>query len=150
MSKEDILKNKVGKDPGFRVPEGYFDDIYAKISSSLPEKQIEKPKPMTTWQKIRPYVYLAAMFAGIWCMMKMFHTMTIAPTVSLENPPAAIAEAMNSSEYVDEYISPADMNDYDMEIGLGEEYSDFNEFVEDFDYQLDEDIASLDIDELMK
>ena len=56
---------------------------------------------MTRWQRMKPYVYLAAMFAGIWCTMKMVTMIQSAPAgteVSLDNPPAMIAQAMSSPE----------------------------------------------------
>ena len=111
---KDKLKDKFGQDPGFKVPDGYFDEIFTKISDSLPERTIEKPMPLTMWQRVRPYVYLAAMFAGIWCMMKMFHTMTTMPDVSLDNPPQVVAEALAHPENADELASVENVNDYEL------------------------------------
>lgn len=73
MSKEkaDIL-SKIGKDAGFKVPEGYFDDFAERLAEQLPEPTITPIVPATRWQRIRPFVYMAAMFVGIWLMMKIF------------------------------------------------------------------------------
>ena len=148
MKAEDKIRERYGTDPGFKVPEGYFDNIYAKIASDLPVKESVIQKPLTTWQRVRPYVYLAAMFAGIWCMMKMIHMMTIAPDVSLENPPALIAEAMSEPENVDVYVPTGVVSEMDVVTRLSEEYDSFDEFVDDFGYEFDEDIAYIDFSEI--
>lgn len=145
MNKEEKLKVKIGTETGFKVPDGYFDEVFSKIAASLPEQTIEKPKPLTKWQRMKPYVYMAAMFAGIWCMMKMFHSMTIQLGVSLENPPAVIAEAMSNNSFVEEYMTIDNLSGYEMETSLEGEYEDFDDFVADFDYQFEEDIEKLDI-----
>ncbi len=73
MNKEtkDIL-TKIGKDAGFRVPEDYFDTFAEKIVKDLPEPEITPIIQPTRWQRVRPFVYMAAMFVGIWLMMKIF------------------------------------------------------------------------------
>ena len=59
------------------VPEGFFEDFVAKMEAMLPERpEAEQPRRIehrTTWQRVRPYVYMAAMFAGIWCMLEMYN-----------------------------------------------------------------------------
>ena len=64
MDKKSDILTKVGKDAGFNVPEGYFADFAKKMAASLPEKQIPAKRKPTRWLRIRPYVYMAAMFAG--------------------------------------------------------------------------------------
>ena len=74
MKQEDseILK-KLGKDPGFKTPDHYFADFSKNLMDSLPEIQVtEEPKP-SLWNRYKTYVYMAAMFAGIWCMMHIFN-----------------------------------------------------------------------------
>lgn len=72
MNESNQILNKIGRHDGMTVPEGYFADFVKQMESSLPHREIaEKPKP-TLWFRIRPYVYMAAMFAGIYCMMEMF------------------------------------------------------------------------------
>ncbi|MBR5639821.1 MAG: hypothetical protein IKW83_08670 [Muribaculaceae bacterium] len=39
---------------------------------SLPEVQITEEEKPTLWVRLRPFVYMAAMFAGIWLMMNIF------------------------------------------------------------------------------
>lgn len=101
MKPEDKLKERIGTDPGFRVPDGYFEEVFVKIQQQLPEREPVRVAPVGRWQRLKPYVYLAAMFAGIWCTMKMVTMMqqgAVPEQVSLDSPPAMIAQAMSSPE----------------------------------------------------
>lgn len=71
-NKSDIL-SRIGKDAGFKVPEGYFDSFTSQMESKLPEQEVHPIPQPTKWQKIRPFIYMAAMFVGIWLMMKIFN-----------------------------------------------------------------------------
>ncbi len=79
MKAEDKIRQRYGSDTGFSVPDGYFDQVFAKIGSELPERETPPVVKMTRWQRMKPYVYLAAMFAGIWCTMKMVTMIQSAP-----------------------------------------------------------------------
>lgn len=75
MKQEDSeILQKLGKEPGFKVPEHFFDDFSKSMMDKLPEVQITETdvKP-SVWERVRPYVYMAAMFAGIWCMAHIFN-----------------------------------------------------------------------------
>ena len=149
MKEDKKILDKVNRNSGMTVPENYFADFAEKMMQSLPEK--EEPiitKPLTTWQKIRPYVYLAAMFAGIWCMMKMFHMMTVAPDISLENVPELVAEAMSKPENIDVYVPTGVVSETDVVTQLAEEYESFDEFINNFGYEFDENISYIDFSEL--
>ncbi|MDE6041567.1 MAG: hypothetical protein K2F99_08335, partial [Muribaculaceae bacterium] len=77
----------------------------------LPDRpELERPddflasQPRTLWQKVRPYVYMAAMFAGIWLMLQMFNMMGNAGQLApMENNPV-LAEALSNDEFVYDYI----------------------------------------------
>lgn len=99
------LAETMGRHDGMTVPEGYFSDFQARMESMLPEhKIVERPVNRTRWQIVRPYVYLAAMFAGIWCMLQMFHMMggggqgVVSPDT---NP--VLAEAISDDTFMDDY-----------------------------------------------
>lgn len=112
MKPEDKLKERVGTDPGFRVPDGYFEEVFVKIQQQLPEREPVRVAPVGRWQRIKPYVYLAAMFAGIWCTMKMVTMMqqgAIPEQVSLESPPAMIAQAMSTPEVAKPLVGTSSM-----------------------------------------
>lgn len=143
MRQEEQLKDKYGTDPGFRVPDGYFEELNLKIMSSLPPYQ-EAPKvvELSRWQRIKPYVYLAAMFAGIWLMMKVFHTVSTAGDLNLDNPPAAIARAM--ADYGEETLPYYPIaSEYALEEEVSENYENIEEFQSDFGYELKPEYADI-------
>ena len=65
MAKEDYLLSKCGRENPFKVPEGYFDQFTDDLMAKLPERTFdeEAPRKVTLWDKVKPVVYLAAMFA---------------------------------------------------------------------------------------
>lgn len=127
---EDILK-KINRNDGMTVPEGFFEDFAAKMEAMLPERpEAEQPRRIehrTTWQRIRPYVYMAAMFAGIWCMLKMF-TMMGPGNIDLSiDKNHILTDALSDDNFVYEYIID-DLNDSEL---FDEMYND-SISVEDF------------------
>ena len=132
MKNADFLQDKIGRDPGFRVPDGYFEDFTIKTMESLP------PYPE---QPVKPYVYMAAMFAGIWLTMKMFHDVsTAASRLSLDNPPEAVAYAMASYDGPEtSYMYDDNLNDYELMKEVGEEYASMDAFEDAFGYEPQEE-----------
>ena len=115
---KDIL-TKAARNDGMTVPDGYFDDFAARMAASLPEMEWEKPQPKvmphTAWQRVRPYLYLAAMFMGVWCMMKMFDLMrTDSSGLSIDNNPVMTA-ALNNDHFINDYfINEGDISEYQL------------------------------------
>ena len=62
MKEEDELVKKCGTKNPFMVPEGYFDNFSKELMNKLPEKeQTSAPQEtITTWQRIKPWIYYAA------------------------------------------------------------------------------------------
>lgn len=134
-TRHDILE-KAGHKTGYTVPEGYFDSVRSKIMLNLPEYQEEKPEKLSKWKRVQPYIYMAAMFAGIWCMMKMFHMMTTTD-LSLDNPPATVALAMADPDHNAYWISETDNSEvFELEDELCDSYDSFDDFKKDFDNTL--------------
>ena len=73
MGKEDNILRKVGTGNPFRVPENYFEDFTQELMSKLPEKE---PLPLmpepTLWQRVKPWIYMTAMFVGIMLSVRIF------------------------------------------------------------------------------
>ncbi len=139
---KDILE-KVNRNDGIKVPEGYFDDFARRMEASLPRQSWEEEAanetphvvPRSFWQKIRPYAYMAAMFMGVWCMMKTFDMMRPSTTLSFDSNPD-LAAAVSNEYFVDNYIlNNGDISEYELLSDLYEtgyippsgsdEYSDF-------------------------
>jgi len=53
-----------GENP-FKVPDGYMEGLASQIMSQLPEKTIEEPKRASLMERVRPWLYMAAIFAGL-------------------------------------------------------------------------------------
>lgn len=117
---------KYGKDSGMKVPDGFFEEFEKKVMSELPPYQAApKPIELSKWQRIKPYVYLAAMFCGIWLMMKLFHTVSEPFTQGFDNLPEAIVQILDG-EYEDMHYllgSP----DYMLEEEVAMEYDSMDE-----------------------
>ncbi|MCH5221559.1 MAG: hypothetical protein J1F05_04430 [Muribaculaceae bacterium] len=137
---------------GLRVPDGYFDDFNARMAAMLPERpEIEQAgygdnEPKSLWAKVRPYVYMAAMFAGVWCMLQMFHSIGGASKLQPMTENAALAKALSSDEFFMDYVYD-DINSWDIldemvEDGtideeLPHEYLiDYDSYADDGDYIL--------------
>ena len=125
MKQEDRLKEVFGKDAGWRVPEGYFDSFHNDILENLPPYKAAEKIKVSAWQRVKPYLYLAAMFAGIWMMMKVFHNVYEDATMNIDNPPEHIAMLMASDPDLDLYATlPSSDDDFDALIGSYDNISD--------------------------
>jgi hypothetical protein len=72
MGKEDNILKKAGTGNPFRVPEHYFEHFTEELMSKLPEKSpVFMPEP-TLWERVKPWVYMAAMFCGIMLSVRIF------------------------------------------------------------------------------
>ena len=143
MRQEDILKEKVGKKLPYRVPEGYFTSFKSGLMDSLPEYPAKPEKQrLTAWQRMRPYVYLAAMFAGIWCMMNIFHR--VASNQSPQQPAATTAAVVNQApanvvyepDSYDLYLDNSLGTDIEIQDEITDLYPSMDDFKRDFYAQL--------------
>lgn len=135
MRHEDKLKEKVGTRMPYAVPEGYFKSFKTNIMDSLPEYP-EKPRreSLSVWQRMKPYVYLAAMFAGIWCMMQIFHRAGgIQPL--MQDTMSQMA-AVYEPETYDLYLSDSTGADLELEDEVISLYPSMDDFEKDFYAQL--------------
>lgn len=103
---------------GMTVPDGYFEDFANRMMAQIPAESM-RPQPVVVkrsfWQIIRPYTYMAAMFAGIWLMMQVFAMIGNASKSAVESTQASslYAEVVNQNtiSYINDYVS---MSDYDL------------------------------------
>lgn len=105
---------------GMTVPDGYFSDFASRMAASLPQQPWEMTEATqaaaprrSMWQIVRPYVYMAAMFAGVWCMMNIFdHIRPASTDLSIDSSPVLTA-ALSDKDFVNEYIID-DMDEADV------------------------------------
>jgi len=101
MKEEDNIMKKVGKENIFRVPDGYFENLTSEVMSRLPEKEtpVSIKREPTKWERIKPWLYMTAMFAGAALIIRV---------ASADRTPATDRIAMEDTEteiVSDEYIS---------------------------------------------
>ncbi|MDE7025042.1 MAG: hypothetical protein K2O88_04080 [Paramuribaculum sp.] len=117
MEQPDIL-NRIKSQSGMTVPDGYFEDFAIRMEQMLPEQEFERQPnvlPRSWWQKVRPYAYLAAMFMGVWCMMKVFNIIQSSSSSLPDTQSNMIAKAVSNDKYFSEFyeseIDEADILD---------------------------------------
>ena len=83
------------------------------MNEKLPDVEITPVdvKP-TMWQRIKPIVYMAAMFAGVWCMMQVFSNFT--DSGNLDSVRAVAEKLQDDKSNVDEFIMSGGVSDYDI------------------------------------
>lgn len=72
MEKENNILRKVGRQNPFRVPDQYFENFTQQMMEQLPEKEVLPMPELTLWQRVKPWVYMVAMFCGIMFSAKIF------------------------------------------------------------------------------
>ncbi|GHU71998.1 hypothetical protein FACS189413_14450 [Bacteroidia bacterium] len=72
MTNNSHFLDEIGNKNPFTTPEGYFDGLTDRIMSQLPERHTETPKIIPLWDRVKPWMYMAAMFAGIALMVNLF------------------------------------------------------------------------------
>ena len=110
---ESHILNSIGKESGFQVPEGYFEQFNEQMLAQLPEVQITdvEAKP-SMWVRIRPYLYMAAMFAGVYCMMLVFNHLN--SNVSGMQRVSEMSKQMPQGDNAEEFMMNGSVSDYDI------------------------------------
>lgn len=138
MKKEDKdILSKIGRNDGMKVPDGYFADFARRMAEGLPQRpelaqMASGVPPRSLWERVRPYVYMAAMFAGVWCMLKMFTGISTGNSLTpMENNPI-MAEAFSNDDFMNEYVlddvSDRDVMDEMMQDGISADSICFESF----------------------
>lgn len=109
--KSDIL-SKIGRDAGFKVPDDYFENFTAEMEKKFPEHEIIPEVKPDLWSKLRPYIYMTAMFAGIWCMMWIFND--LADKAGSDRYNSTIVAGFQNEENLDEFMLHGDISEYDI------------------------------------
>lgn len=118
MTKKKILKG-LGTSNHFTVPDGYFENLTSQVMDKLSDVRREsvKMKMPTKWDKIKPWVYMAAMFIGAafiiriasWKNVPVDDDISIITQVDVENI---------SDEFIDEMLDMSMIDDYSLYVYL--------------------------------
>ena len=122
MKEEDILLKKLGKENSFKVPDGYFENLTSEVMNKLPEKEkvAFKEEPVSTWTRLKPLLYMAAMFVGAALIIRV---------ASTDHKPAAAddvavtevdTEVVVSDEMIDVAVDRAMLDDYSLYVYLSD------------------------------
>lgn len=68
----NIKLDSIEKTDPFKIPENYFENFIADTMSKLPERPVEQPGAVSLWERVHPWIYMTAMFAGIALMISLF------------------------------------------------------------------------------
>ncbi|MDD2952019.1 MAG: hypothetical protein PHC95_02480 [Parabacteroides sp.] len=113
MKKEENNLDRLKGTNPFTVPEGYMEGLTERIMSQLPEKTEEETRRISMMDRVRPWLYMAAVFAGLGLFFKAIvgiggpggGTVSDSLLVRTEVPATAldIIEAEEDEEYL-EYL----------------------------------------------
>ena len=112
MKEEDELLRTVGTKNPFKVPEKYFENFTKDLMEKLPEKETAAAIKVTMWDRVKPWFYMAAMFAGLMLTFKMFQDISDRAQNKTENTFANIEASDISDQYFETITNDAMMDDY--------------------------------------
>ena len=113
MKEEDAISRKVGMENPFQVPDGYFEGLTSEVMNRLPEKEVSalESRQPTLWEKVKPWVYMAAMFTGAALIIRIASTDS---AVNTERMAADEAEI----EYINAVVENSMLDDYELYVYL--------------------------------
>ena len=110
MKDEDKLIERYGKKQPFTMPEGYLEQLHEQLMSNLPETQpiATTEAKVTLMTRIKPLLYMAAMFVGIVFMVQGL--MYVNESRLSTNGMASIEDVY--TDEVDHFMSSSLYNEY--------------------------------------
>lgn len=110
MKSDEKLKEMFGQKNPFNVPDGYFDDFadrmqeYAKGHQPAPtlhaEQRVQRP---AMFARIKPYLYLAAMFGGLFFGIKVFeYSKSLSKPAATESTASQVQATGGEDDYINE------------------------------------------------
>lgn len=105
MNKKHPKTDEIGNKNPFKVPEGYFDKLNQQLLEQLDTTEVEVARKVNMWDRVKPWIYLAAMFCGIALMFNIFYN----------NQPDSedrFAESLHKSHYQSVILSEEDYDDF--------------------------------------
>lgn len=119
MKEEDRIGKTLGTENPFRVPEGYFEQLASEVMDKLPEKKHIPTHETTLWEKVRPLLYMAAMFVGAALIIRVASS-HYTPAASDETIVAQEEEVEKEMEYIDMAMENTMMDDYSLYLYLAD------------------------------
>lgn len=113
MKEDTELKKKIGKENPFKVPEGYFENIVPEIMKQLPEAEAQESVEITMWERVKPWVYMVAMFCGLMFGLRvMMNDKPVSTGINAGDVSMTDSVQGIPDEYIDPILDQAMMDDY--------------------------------------
>lgn len=113
MKEDTELKNRIGKENPFKVPEGYFENIVPEIMKQLPETEVQEEVEVTKWERVKPWVYMVAMFCGLMFGLRvMMNDRPVSTGINAGDVSMTDSVQGIPDEYIDPILDQAMMDDY--------------------------------------
>lgn len=107
MNEEKDLLKRYGRKTPFRVPDGYFENFADRLMQQLPEKESIEEPTVRLWDRVKPWLYMAAMFVGL-----MFSIRTLIGTDPAAEPAASETIAGIPVDDIEPIMDYTLMDDY--------------------------------------
>ena len=121
MKEEDILLKKLGKEDSFKVPDGYFENLTSEVMNKLPEKEkvVFKEEPVSTWTRLKPLLYMVAMFVGAALIIRVASS-DRKSVADIDVAATEIETEVISDEMIDMALDRAMLDDYSLYVYLSD------------------------------
>ena len=121
MKEEDILLKKLGKEDSFKVPGGYFENLTSEVMNKLPEKEkvVFKEEPVSTWTRLKPLLYMAAMIVGAALIIRVASS-DRKSVADIDVAATEIETEVISDEMIDMALDRAMLDDYSLYVYLSD------------------------------
>ena len=122
MKEEDTLLKKIGKEHSFKVPDGYFENLTSEVMNKLPEKEkvAFKEEHVSTWTRLKPLFYMAAMFIGAALIIRVASSNHQPATVDDQLTANDAGTEVVSDEYIDVALDRSMLDDYSLYVYLSD------------------------------
>ena len=122
MKEEDTLLKKIGKEHSFKVPDGYFENLTSEVMNKLPEKEkvAFKEEHISTWTRLKPLFYMAAMFIGAALIIRVASSNHQPATVDDQLTANDAGTEIVSDEYIDVALDRSMLDDYSLYVYLSD------------------------------
>ena len=117
MEKKTPLLDEIGRKHGMKVPGNYFADFTEKMTESLPEREFPELVQPSLWLRVRPWIYMAAMFVGAALIIRVAsvnYKPETTETASIE----AVEVDSDADEYINAVLDGSMMDDYSLYVYL--------------------------------
>lgn len=115
---------EIGNKVPFKVPENYFSELNDSIMANLPEKEAPVVEVVTMWDKVKPWLYMAAMFLGLFFTIRLITNSTQPNSSNARENTASTITSSQQNYWNDVSISEEEFFDYIETQFVDEDYYD--------------------------